>query len=333
MDINILRKNWPRISYQDLEQIMKPGIDIDGVIKCNPIEFFNLELIEVGNLYRADKKCIKFRHESNLVISKCEGDIKDALTFNGEFDSQSFTECGVNFLGRIRIVRPGMVTIPIKIFGEGSYDPGSRQTYLSKHDYIVINGLVVAALYSCKRGGTELFMKKLFRVCKQNFSIKNHLRLVQYMKYQIKAIIYQKIEPMDYATFLRIEIERPKRSILKKEVEYFINYLYVVETFERIEVLPCKNYIESLERIRNPVHPILEYVKQDPQAYIRTDPKFIGKLFGERFIDMRDLEDLTYAIEKKYSKKIKDALENRGEVTSEANMEQLSQHYYKCSLF
>lgn len=331
--MNKLKKEWPRVSINDLESIMQPRSDFDGVIKCDPIELFNLELIEIGNLYRADKKFIKLRHESSLVISKCEGEIKDSLAFSVDFENQSFLECGINYLGRIRILHKGEEPIPIKIFGEGSYDPAAKETYLSKHDYIVTTGFLITALYACKRGGSENYVDKVFAVAMHNPACINHPDLMDFLKYQVKSACFHKEAPMDYAFFLRKYIERPTRVLLEKRNEGLLDFLYLLETIDRIEIFPCRTYLDALERERKVSHEIINFAKSTPGGFIRTDTKFIGNIFSQRFIDMRNLEDMAYDIEKNYSKKIAKALEARGDNTGASDMEKLRQQYYKCVIF
>ena len=333
MDIRILKNQWPRVSYRDLENVMRPRILLDGVIKSEPVDFFNLELIEIGNLYKADKRTIKLRHESSLVIAKCEGDIKESLAFKAEFENQPFFECGINYMGRIRVVRPDSPPIPIKLFGEGSYDPASMEPYLSKHDYGVISGFVVAALYSSKRTGTESFVDRVLNVALKNPSCRRHVKMVEFLFYQIKMACFRMQEPTDYNGFLRDFIENPTEEVLKKNNEDLLNYLYLSEIFDRLEILPCKRYVEILEREREAKHDILAFAKANPEIYIKTDIKFVGKMFRRSLVDMRMLEDRANTIEKDYSQKIVKALEARGEEAENADMNRLSRPYHSCLIF
>ena len=333
MDIQLLRKSWPRFSTIDLESVMRPRLEIEGVIKCNPLEFFNLELIEIGNLYRADKTSIWLRHESSLVISKCEGKLQDSLVFHAEFDNKFFFECGINYLGRIRILKPEAAPIAIRVFGEGSYDPASTEPYLSKHDYVVINGFVVTALYACKRGGSAKLVEKVFKVASKNISCKNHSRLVEYMKYQILNGVINAENSVDYATYLKHNKEAKKFDLLNKENEDYLTFLNVLEIYEKTEIFPSKKYIDSLVEIRKPDSEIIEFMRKTPEVYLRLNTEYIESFYQKEFVDLRNLENIANVIEKKYADKIKAALEARGEHIENPNMSHLTTNYYTCSTF
>ena len=236
-------------------------------------------------------------------------------------------------MGRIRVIRPDSSPIPIKLFGEGSYDPASMDPYLSKHDYTVISGFVVAALYSCKRTGTESFVDRVFSVALKNPSCKRHRKMMEFLFYQIKMACFRMQAPTDYNGFLRDFVDNPSEEILKKNNEDLLNYLYLFEIFERMEVLPCRRYIETLEREREAKHDILTFAKAHPEIYMKTDIKYVGKMFRRTIVDMRILEDRANEIETDYSQKIAKALEARGEDTDDPNMNRLSKPYHRCLIF
>jgi hypothetical protein len=337
MDTNKVIQEFPRISTTDLEYPMRPRGEIAGVIRCDYKDFFSLTLSEVGNLYRGDKKLMKIRHDSSLVISKCEGQLKESKDFEADFDDTPFFECGINYLGRIRIRRPGNGPNAIRIIGEGTYDPSSRSTYVNKHDYTVISGIVVAALYACKRGGNEAFVDKIFKIFKFNPTYKAHTDLVNYMQYQIKELVFNKNETVDYAYYLKNWYEGRTHELLEKFKEDVLCFMYQVEIFDRLQIFPCKKYVKALEEERKIEHPLFTFVKSHPETYFRTDPLFISRLVNRPknnpLIDLRDLLDVAARIENSYKNKISAALQARGEADNVPNMELLASKYYNCRLF
>jgi hypothetical protein len=330
MDIELLEKKFQRIDPKDLDMIPKPGIE--GILNCNYLEFFNLNLLEIGNLYRADNKSIKFRHESNLVISKTKGTLLKKLVFDAKFEDEFFFENGVNYLGKIIIEKLERPTIALRVFGEGSYDPASTDPYLSKLDYSIISGFFVTALYSCRRGAEKDFIDTIFKVCMKNPSCITHNRLVEYLKYQIEKGIFDSQDPVDYSTYLGQHYETTEKDLLRKENEDYLTFLHLLKSSNKTKILPCKKYFDALEKNRGNKQGVIKYAKENPDVYIIPPPTLIERLYRENFIDMRILEQNAKEYENLYAEKIRKALENRPEITN-SNMEELTKSYHSCVVY
>ncbi|OMJ69873.1 hypothetical protein SteCoe_32286 [Stentor coeruleus] len=334
MNIDLIRTQYQRFSSQDFEPSMRAMGVMDEIIKCDYKDFFNLKLLEVQNLYRADKKGIRMRHESDNVISKCEGPLRESGDFEVDFDDKAFIESGINFIGRIRLTKNGRDTV-VRVFGEGTFDPASREKYLSKHDYIVINGFCVVALYGCRRGAKEDFIARVFKLAKNSLSARKHPLMLKYMKYQIKTAAAG-TDSRDYGGFLRLWVDRNRKNMLKKKHEDLFNYTYTYDQFDKSLILPCKTYIDLLVKYRQVNHFLIAFTQLHPEVYLRPTTDYVKKLCGmsTTCIDLRELEESAQEIEDRYTQKIREAMAKRGgDSNDRPKLRDLATKYYNCCVF
>jgi hypothetical protein len=336
MDIEVLHRFNPTISTSELMRSMSPNPEINDVIKTDFKSLLELKLIEVQNLYKADKKTLKFRHDSNLVVSKFEGRIKDSPEFEVFLEKSTFFECGINYLGRLRKV--GQDYLYIRIPGEGTYDPASREPYLSKQDYAIITGFYSAALYALRRGGLDTF-EKIFKIFKLNKVYKNHKFLVMYMKYQIFKTFVEGQETKDYGLWLREDARYLKSELMKKEYEDLTMYLNLFELCEKTEIFPCQKYVKTLLETREKAKndEVFKFItsQKESEIYLLPDTMFVKRFsrLGEHreLYDMREMIRNLDTLEVEYSNKIKEAMRSRPNQGSE--MKDLVKSYYECRVF
>lgn len=336
MDIKILRNFSSRVSTKNLEGIMPPKENIDDVIKCDLAHLLELKLSQVENLYVADKRKLKFRHDSNLVISKFEGKLEEQPKFELEFEHEPFFECGINYLGRLSKKRE--MHLYIRIPGEGTYDPASSEPYLSKHDFAVITGFYSAGLYALRRGNPEL-LDKIFKIFKINKVYKRHKYLVKYMRYQIETTLINNREAKDYGLYLKEVVKYSKSQLVRKEFEDLTMYLNLFEICEKNEIFPSQRYWEKLIRER-PEHENDKFVKfingqNKNELYLLPEPEFVKgvsnlgpvKAMYDIRVLIRDLDSLN----RDYSDQLKEELKKRNEEGSD--MKDLVQPYHSCLVF
>lgn len=336
MDIEILRNFSPTVSTKNLESIMIPNGEIDDVIKCDFTNLLELKLSEVANLYKADKKNLKFRHESNLVISKYEGKIKEMTEFEVQFEQKPFFECGINYLGRLR--KKEESHFYIRIPGEGTYDPASSEPYLSKQAYSVITGFCSAALYALRRGSPEV-LEKIFKIFKMNKVYKKHKYLIQYMKYQIKTTFIESRETKDYGLYLKMDARYLKSELMRKEYEDLTMYLNLFEMYEKTEMFPSQKYWEKMISLRqkHENEPIVKFIKKQRKSelFLLPDPLFVSRMSrlgpGRELYDMRVMIRELENLERDYSKRLKEEMSGRKEQGTE--MKDLVQPYFSCVVF
>lgn len=332
MDINVLRQYKKTVSTTDLEDIMCPSPEFEDILKCNHKELLELQLIEIPNLYKADKKTLKFRHDSNLVVSKFEGKIKEQIEFEVVFDGVPFFECGINYSGRLRVTGTNRY---IRVFGEGSYDPASREPYLTRHDYVIVTGFYCAALFALRKGGQDS-LKKIFKIFKPNKTCQNRRYLVDYMRYQIEETILHKRISKDYGLFLKEDAKYLKHQLLKKENENLVMYLNLFELYLKTEMFPSEKYINSLIRTRgNKVSnsDILKFIESHKKSiYLLPDVEFVKHLSkidkSRQMFDMRMLGRQLDNLELLYENRMKEALNN-----NEGGMKKLTEPYTNCEVF
>ncbi|OMJ88899.1 hypothetical protein SteCoe_2565 [Stentor coeruleus] len=336
MDIKQLQKLHHNPTNEHLQPEMRPKGNFEEILKCDDYqEFFALNFCEVGNLYKAEKTIIRFKHESDLIITKCEGPLKETIEFKVEFSSRNRFESGINYLGVIKITNPEEKQSFIRIFGEGSYDPGSPEKYLSKHDYTIINGFIVTALYSARRGAPKTFIDRIFQIIKCHPVCVKHNLMIEYMEYQINTACYNFEEPEGYEYFLKNWAEKNYQLMRNKEYEDLLTYIYLTHSFEEKHIFPCKSYIDALVTNRNARNEIIAFANEEPNVYIKPDLKFVQKFckIKDKCIDMRILEEQAEFNDQKYREAIADVLRKRDEESSDPSIRNLTDLYYQCRIF
>lgn len=332
MDINILKQYKNTISTTDLEGLMRPTSEFEDILKCNFKDLLELQLIEIPNLYKADKKTLKFRHDSNLVVSKFEGKIRETVEFEVNFDRVPFFECGINYLGRLRVVGTKRY---IRVFGEGSYDPASREPYLTRHDYVIITGFYCAALFALRKGGEDS-LRKIFKIFKLNKTCQNRKYLVSYMKYQIEETVIFKRISKDYGLFLKEDAKFLKHQLLRKENEDLVMYMNLFELCLKTEMFPSEKYINSLIRVRGDSvssSPLIKFIESHKKTvYLFPDVNLVKQIAkvdkNQPLFDMRVLRHQLDNLEEEYTKRMKEALNNK-----DGGMKKLTEPYTNCELF
>ncbi|OMJ78027.1 hypothetical protein SteCoe_22270 [Stentor coeruleus] len=356
MDIDELTKHIRKARNSDLISIMRPIGEINHIIHCNFKDFFNLKNESIQNLYETVNNTLRFNHESDLTISKCEIPLKDFLEFKAEFSSHHFIESGINYLGRIHIKNPEGRESIIRIFGEGSYDPGSSEKYLSKHDYIIASGFIVTALYSAKRGVPRNFIRKIFKIAESHPAIIRHKLMMGFMEKQIEEACYDYVNSGNYSDYLRRWAQINYRLMIKKEFEDLLTFVFVIEKVacgkrDEEHIFPCKSYLRNLIDNRRDVdNQIITYAMENEKVFIKPDIEYVKNLCRlEECIDMRILEEEADKNDKEYKSAIAEALENRNEIINDDRTEnnepddernasnksilQLADPYYNCEIY
>jgi hypothetical protein len=197
MDISKLGELVKDPENISLQTEMEPQGQLENLTECDYTELFALNYSKVPGFYEHNENVIRFKHESNNLITKFEGVFnEDSDKFDVEFSSESIFESGINYLGKINITISEETQISVRVFGEGSYDPASPEKYLSKHSYTVLSGFIVTALYSAKKGASINFMKKIFEIIDCHPVCKSHKLMVEYMKSQIESACYNFLKAM-----------------------------------------------------------------------------------------------------------------------------------------
>lgn len=356
MDIDELIRHIRRARNSDLISIMRPKGEINEIFNLNPRDFFNLKYESIRNLYETTNNTLRLNHESDLTISKCEIPIKDLHEFGVEFSSQHFIESGINYLGRLHIKSPEGKESFVRIFGEGSYDPGSPEKYLSKHDYIITSVFIVTALFSAKRGASRNFIRKIFKIAESHPACIRHKLMMGFMEKQVEEACYDNVNSVNYSDYLRKWAQMNYRIMIKKEFEDLLTFVYVIEKVARNErdeehIFPCKAYLKDLIHNRGDVdNQIIAYAHENAKVYIKPDTEFVKNFCRlEECIDMRILEEEANKNDKEYKSAIARALENRNadidedrvennepdekRYASSSSIHQLADPYYNCEIY
>ncbi|OMJ88859.1 hypothetical protein SteCoe_9058 [Stentor coeruleus] len=318
MDINKLENLNQGQIIDFFQSKNKPKGDLDVNLICtennealNYEDFFALKYSKVNNLYEfPNAKTLRFMHESDNVIIKREMNLM-GWKFDVEFSDIPIFKLGINYLGHVNIKFEEEEN-SIKIFGEGSYDPGSKEKYLSKYDYSVINGFFVTALHSAKMHASKSDIRKLFSIVSCHPVCKKHKLMMKYIKSQIKAISFKSGEVKDYGTFL-VEWAHKKREIMKnKEYEDLLIYVYLIEKFlnePQINVIPHTG-----------IRPTKEYIK----GFFKDN---------EEYVDIRSLIETTKKYEQDYKDIIIEKLGEESQNIADPSIRHSASDHYNCKFF